>query len=196
MSGYEVYQIYLALKLHFTTDNYNYFTFNGKTRSNLASFEKRKDRYFFKKLATRFDHDELIQYFVSHFVANEGTWIGDISRIQNPPIYTEWIEKIQNMSFVFTSDIEKLLEENNFESIFEVSSGHPMLLKRYLANDISLETLVILNKLVRFVPDFDKKITDPIVWPEIRKKIIKYDPFLPIDTTKYKQILLIRAQTK
>ena len=54
MEGYEVYKIYLALKLHFTKDNYNFFTFNGKSRASLSSFEKRNDRYFFKKLGKKF----------------------------------------------------------------------------------------------------------------------------------------------
>ena len=28
MTGFEVYKMYLALKLHFTTDRYDYFEFN------------------------------------------------------------------------------------------------------------------------------------------------------------------------
>ncbi len=61
MNGFEVYKLYLAIKLHFTSDSYNYFTFNGKTRTTLQSFEKRRDKYFFKKLATKFNQDELAE---------------------------------------------------------------------------------------------------------------------------------------
>jgi hypothetical protein len=193
MNGFEVYKLYLAIKLHFTSDSYNYFTFNGKTRTTLQSFEKRRDKYFFKKLATKFSQDELIQYFVAHFVQNEDTWIGDISKIENSSVYLEWTKKIQSMSFVFSNDVDQLLKDAEFEHIFKVSSTHPPLLKKYLSKSISLETLVIFNKLLNFVKDFDKTITDPVVWPELKRKVLKYEPFLLVDKPKYKQILLSKV---
>ena len=64
MTGFDVYKTYLALKLHFTKDKYNYFTFNGKSRASQSAFDKRKDRYFFKKLAAKFDHDTVVEYFL------------------------------------------------------------------------------------------------------------------------------------
>ena len=79
MEGYEVYQTYLALKLHFTKENYNFFIFSGKTRASKQSFEKRKDKYFFKKLGRKFEREELINFFVSHFIHDDGAWIGNIS---------------------------------------------------------------------------------------------------------------------
>lgn len=193
MNGYEVYRIYLAVKLHFSKDDFNFFLCNGKGRASLQSFEKRKDKYFFKKLATKFNKEELIQYFVSHFVQDETTWIGNISRIENSTTYTNWIRKIQSMSFIFSNDIDELLKEHDFESIFKVTSTHPPLLKKYFANSISLETLVILNQLVHYIKDFDKTITDPIVWPDLKRKVLKYEPFLSIDKPKYKQILLSKV---
>lgn len=194
MNGFDVYKLYLAIKLHFTSDKYNFFTFNGKTRTTLESFEKRRDKYFFKKLATKFNQDELIQYFVAHFVQNEDTWIGDISRVENTSVYTQWMNKIQSMSFVFSNDVDVLLQDNDFESIFCVTSTHPPLLKKYLSKSINLETLVILNQLLNFIKDFDKTITDPVVWPELKRKVVKYEPFLSVDKPKYKQILLSKVK--
>jgi hypothetical protein len=193
MNGFEVYKLYLAIKLHFTSDSYNYFTFNGKTRTTLQSFEKRRDKYFFKKLGTKFNQEELIQYFVSHFVQNEDAWIGDIYKLQNTSVYTEWLGKIQSMSFVFMNDVNILLNDNNFEDIFKVTSTHPPLLKKYLSNSISLETLVILNQLLNYIKDFDATIVDPVVWPGVKKRVVKYEPFLSIDKPKYKQILLSKV---
>jgi hypothetical protein len=193
MNGFEVYKLYLAIKLHFTSDKYNFFTFNGKTRTTLESFEKRKDKYFFKKLSTKFSHEELIQYFVAHFVQNNDTWIGDISRTQNSTIYSDWIKKIQSMSFVFSNDVDCLLKDHDFEDIFKSKSTHPPIIKKYLSKSISLETLVILNQLVSFVKDLDKTICDPVLWPDLKRKVVKYEPFLSIDRSKYKQILLSKV---
>lgn len=192
MTGFEVYKTYLSLKLHFTKEKYNYFTFNGKSRASQASFEKRKDRYFFKKLATKFDDITIVEYFVSHFVRNQNTWIGDIS-VQSSKVYQDWKKNIQSMSFMFENDMDYLLDIAPFDKIFEVESGrHPILLQAHYAERVTLETLVILNQLVKYIPDFDKQIVDPVVWPETKMKVVKYEPFLRIDTHKYKSILLKR----
>ncbi len=190
MTGFEVYKTYLALKLHFTKDNYNYFTFNGKSRASQSAFDKRKDRYFFKKLAAKFDKDTVVQYFVSHFVDNTNTWIGDIS-VHSSKVYTAWKKRIQSMSFIFENDIEYLLDICKFEEIFQCKSGsHPILLQAHYGDRVTLETLVILNKILRYIPDFDKHIKEPVVWPDTRTRVVKYEPFLQVDRHKYRCILM------
>jgi hypothetical protein len=88
--------------------------------------------------------------------------------------------------------MEMLLElDSDFDSLFEIHNGsHPIVLKEHLSGNISLESFVILNKLVNFIPYFNKNISDPIVWPEIRKKVVKYEPFITVDENKYKCTLL------
>jgi hypothetical protein len=57
-----------------------------------------------------------------------------------------------------------------------------------LQGDTSLETLVILNKILNYSKEFDKKLLDP-VWEVTSKSIKKYDSFLNIDIFKYRKIL-------
>lgn len=190
MTGFEVYKTYLAIKLHFTKDDYDFFIFHGKSRASESSFEKRKDRYFFKKLATKFDKQSILEFFVSYFAENSNTWIGDVS-VYNSSTYNNWKKKIQSMTFTFENDIDYLIDICDFENIFNSDSGnHPILLQAHLGDRVTLETMVILNTLVKYVPDFDKHIKEPVVWPDIRKKVVKYEPFLSVDRTKYKRILL------
>ncbi len=47
ISGYEAFGLYQALKLHFTTDSYDYFKYGGKTNISVTEFENRKDNYHF-----------------------------------------------------------------------------------------------------------------------------------------------------
>jgi len=54
---------------------------------------------------------------------------------------------------------------------------------------VSLETLVILNDLLKFFPMWDKKIDDDIIWPDFKMKCEKYSPFLNYDKDKFKIIL-------
>ena len=48
---FECYKTYLAMKQHFTKDKYDYVKYCGRSRASLQSFYKRKDRYFFEKMA-------------------------------------------------------------------------------------------------------------------------------------------------
>ena len=51
MTDFEAYLQFLALKLHFTSDHYDYFKYNGKHNASLESYDKRTDKRFFKRLA-------------------------------------------------------------------------------------------------------------------------------------------------
>ena len=59
--GFDVYKVYLGVKLHFTTDTYDYVKYGGKTNATLDTFTKRKDRYFFHNALSFFKKDTLIQ---------------------------------------------------------------------------------------------------------------------------------------
>ena len=75
MNSYEAYKLYLAIKLHFTTENYDFFKHNAKVNSSFNTFLKRNDRFFFHKLVTKYKPDELLDYFVCNFAHNSYTWI-------------------------------------------------------------------------------------------------------------------------
>ena len=45
-------------------------------------------------------------------------------------------------------------------------------------------------KLIGKESVFTKKISEPIVWPEVKKKVVKYEPFISLDKNKYKGILI------
>lgn len=191
MDGFDVYKTYLALKLHFSKDTYNFFTFNGKSRASLQSFEKRKDKYFFKKIGVKYDEKEIVNFLLSHFIEDSNCWIGNIS-VNKSKTYSEWKNKIQSMSFVFQNEMDLLSNiSEDFDTLFKVNNGqHPIILKEYLAGNVSLESMVILQKIINFIPYFSQKISEPIVWPEVKKLVVKYEPFISIESTKYKRILI------
>ncbi len=65
ISGYEAFGLYQALKLHFTTDSYDYFKYAGKTNISVTTFENRKDKYHFYKLSRKYSNKEdLINFIV------------------------------------------------------------------------------------------------------------------------------------
>ena len=117
-------------------------------------------------------------------------WIGDALDSQAEMKYKEWQKRIQSMSYIFSNDIEKLLNKEDFENWFKVENGqHPVLLKQTIAKYICMETFSILNMILNFIPDWDKKIKETFVWPQFRDKVLKYTPFLEVDKTKFRKIL-------
>ena len=78
MDGFEVYKTYLAIKLHFTRDNYNFDQYNGGTRATNDSFNRRNDRFFFHRIAKKYKTD-IVDFIVSGFVIDSNTWVGDLS---------------------------------------------------------------------------------------------------------------------
>ena len=80
------------------------------------------------------------------------------------------------------------MEEYKLDELFECGKGHPIILKRFLGGDISLETFVIFDIIFVFSEKFDEKLFDP-VWETVSLKIRKYKPFLSINVTQFKKIL-------
>ena len=72
---YESYKLYNALKLHFETDSYDAIKYNFKTSVKPTSFFKRKDKYFFAKLANTYDN--LMDFYVANF-KNDVKYVGDM----------------------------------------------------------------------------------------------------------------------
>lgn len=190
MTAFEAYKMYVALKLHFTSEKYDYFRFNGKTKASEQNFEKRRDRYFFKKLVNKYSKDEIPCYFVANLISGEHAWVGSMLKSNGDETYTEWKRRMESLHYSFGEDVDFLLSQvENFDHLFRMVDTHPLILKFYLGKKISIETFVILNKILNFVGDFDKKIQEPLVWKDVRNTVVKYSPFLDIDINRYKKTL-------
>ncbi len=190
MAPFDCYKTYLALKNHFTKDSYDYYKYAKKTRTSLDSFYKRKDRYFFEKISRQKTEKEVEDFFIANFVSCDDPqtlWIGEIIKSGDTK-YKSWQKKIQSLSYIFKEETETLFSENKFEDVFDCKKGHPVLLKKFLTGKISLETLVIYDRILMYGKSFDKKLKDP-VWETVSLKIKKYSPFIHIDVFRYKKIL-------
>ena len=188
---FDAYKCYLAMKNHFTKDNYDYIKYRGKTRATHQAFYKRKDRFWFEKFARQKKDKEVEEFFVSNFIysTDPGTlWIGEMIK-EGEGRYMEWKKKMQSLSYIFKEEVDSLFNNNDFDAMFSLEgSSHPQILKEYLRGNASLETLVICDRIIEFRKDWDKKLKDP-VWETVSLKMKKYSPFLNIDVPRYKNIL-------
>ena len=191
MTGYEAFALYNSLKLHFSSDSYDFFKYGGKSKISVDSFENRKDKYYFYKLSRQNEKDDYIEFLVSNFLIKEKCWAGDLLQEESVIAYKKRMATLQSLGYVFKNDCQKLRESvENSSDLLTCDGDYPKLLTMVLQNDIQFETLCILNDLMNFVPMWNKKISDTIRWPEINRKIKKYTPFLHYDKEKFKQIVM------
>jgi hypothetical protein len=187
---FDVYKCYLSLKRHFVDNNYDYFKYCGKSRATIQSFYKRKDRFWFEKLARQKSEQEVVEFFVANFAScpdPETLWIGEMIK-EGEERYQTWQRKVQSLSYIFKEESQSLFDENKFDDVFNCSKGHPPLLKKFLSGKVSLETMVLYDKIFDYSKNFNKKLQDP-VWETVSRRIKKYNPFLNIDVFKFRKIL-------
>jgi len=190
VTPFDCYQTYLSLKNHFTKEKYDFFQYGGRTRASVSAFNKRKDKYWFEKLSRQKKDEEVRNYFIANFCSSdspEKIWIGGLIK-EGETEYQNWLKRNQSLTYLFTEQSNELFSERKLEDVFDCSKGHPTLLKKYLGGKISLETLVIYDRIFEFRQKFDKQLDDPI-WGSVSLKLKKYEPFLNIDVQKHKQIL-------
>ena len=197
MNGFEIYKVYLAVKLHFTSKNqsYDFHKHGGRTTARLETFTKRRDRYFFHKLSQSYNDTNAVDYFVSNFVTNTNLWVGDIIGNSGDENYREWSKRIEALHYYYEQDVDYLIErmsvnKMSFDDIFTVKNGqHPPILKMVLAKRISIETFVILEDLLSFSKRLNEDISETVLWPKLYDRMERYRPFLKFNITKYRVTL-------
>ena len=197
MKPLEVYQSYLAFKNHFTKQKYDYFKYGGRSRASEGAFNKRKDRYFFERMSRKKSDDEIKKFFLANFSQasdSNDVWIGPIID-GGEKVYKEWIEQKENLFETFKSNSEDMMDSYDYDEFFDCKKGHPPILKEYLGGKLSIEELVIYDKIFSYVKDYDKKLLDP-VWETVSLKVKKYNPFLNIDVSEYKNYLVRRVKER
>jgi hypothetical protein len=193
MNGFEIYKIYLAIKLHFTSKNqsYDFHKHLGRTTARLATFTKRRDRYFFHKLSKSYNDKSAVDYFVANFVSNTNLWVGDIIGKTGDDNYKQWSKKLEALHYYYEQDIDYILGRDiEFDNLFLVKKGqHPPILKMFLSKRINFETFLILDEILSFSKQLNKNISEKVLWPKLYDRMIRYKPFIKYNVTKYKKTL-------
>lgn len=186
MDSFEVYRVYMSLKLHFASDDYDITKTKSGVKCKRETFLKRKDVLLFRKLAKRYSFAEMVDYFVANFVnGHNGVFDAECDNV-----YRDWKARKEKLTYLFTQDISTLLFEAEKAGVDPlISDGqHPLALKLYLGKKISLETLVILDKLFNFVYTNQAMLENDFIWKDVSRLITKYRVFVKFDKEKFSQL--------
>ena len=112
--------------------------------------------------------------------------------------YRKWKKRRESLTYIYQNDLDLLFDEvDSPGDILSVKSGvYPVLLTQTMQGNISIETLVILNDILKFFPMWTKKISDDIIWPNWKRKCEKYTPFIDYDSKKFKKLLKEKIDEK
>ncbi len=179
MSALEAYKIYLSIKLHFQRATYDITKHGMRANMPREKFEAKTNmKLIFGKLTRKYKKQELINIIVSNFATGDkfGGFPYDAEAIE---VYKEWKARKERLGYNFEQDliaIQNRMEKDNIEDA--TIGDHPLILKMLLGKQITLETVVILNRDMNFVEDF----SDDMILGDTCLLISKYTPFVKKDT--------------
>jgi hypothetical protein len=185
MTEFQAYKMYLALRAHFQTEDYDVIESKGRIRASQKSFVGSGKAFSFRRLAKIYKDDELCDFMVANFVSGDhwgGVFDADATRQ-----YQDWKRRVESLRYQFANDLDRLAALN--ADIFKYADGeHPIIVKEFLGGRINIETLVILDRLTGFVARFDEQGVDTLMWPDISRTIRKYRPFLRVELDQYQKL--------
>lgn len=148
------------------------------------SFLKRADAPLFYAAAKKWpDKQEWVFVVVSCFI-EDITYIRDI--LASEEVHLKHVRARKNMAKNYQEDLMMLLDmSEDLEAIFVRGprGGNPHIINAVLAGDISYESAAALDCIFGWTSL--AMSSDTILYPEVKKKIIKYRNFLQIPADKY-----------
>ena len=110
MNEFEAFNVYLAFKLHFTTDRYDITKTRGAVKTKDETFYKRSDQFNFQRLAKEFGEDELPKFLIANHV-DGNRWGGAFIYEEALQVYNNWRGRLQSLTKNLTDDLEEICTE-------------------------------------------------------------------------------------
>jgi hypothetical protein len=194
MDGFKAYKYYMAIKLHFTKDNFDVFQNRGNIKGTREAFNARNDRYLFEKLARKYPVDkDLIQFFVANFAYSHDTSLYEYQEAEDN--HTEWKRRKQSITKVLSDDCTNIImnaykDKIKTSSIFNFTNNqYPSILKLYLGKQITIETIRILDDQLKLLDTWKQNTSLLVLWEAELRRVEKLKGFVKYDQSKVVSVL-------
>jgi hypothetical protein len=187
MTTLEAYQIYLAVRLHFTNKKYDITHTKGRVRVVPGQLEnKPRMKYSLEKMSVRFPRKKFINFLVASFARGENPLFSPNAETN----YQQFVKYMEGMSYFYERDLRQLQTSCDCTEVEALWSGenHPVILKEYLGGRIHLETLIILDRLFKFSTILNERLSGDAVWEPLYEVMYKYLLFIKFDEDKVRMI--------
>lgn len=193
MDGFKAYKYYIAIKLHFTKDNFDVFKNRGNVKGTRDAFNARNDRYMFEKLARKYPVDrDLIQFYVANFAYGNDAAVYSFEEAETNLM--EWNKRKQSITKIFADDCNKILldackNKLKEESIFNLTNkGYSSILKLFLGKQISLESVRIIDDLYPVIDSWKQNSAMVLLWENEIRRIEKSKGFVKYDSERVTKV--------
>jgi|TARA_E500000178_G_C16833490_1_gene667151 Zn-dependent M32 family carboxypeptidase len=188
VTGLQAYQIYNALKLHYTDEKFDAYKYNFKVRVSPRTFDSLRYRYTFEKLGAKHDQDYIIDYITSNMIENV-MWIHDMTKDN----YDKREARLQSITYRLKKDLAQF---QDFNKMCECIHGNNLLIDAFIQEEVSLETVSIIDSLVNFIKPLLPKLIDPLQMKRARAVLaMKYKSSLTKINMKKMREEVIKAFT-
>ena len=194
MDGFKAYKYYMAIKLHFTKDNFDVFKNRGNVKGTREAFNARNDRYLFERLARKFPVDkDLIQFYVANFAYGNDASVYSYEEAESNLL--EWQKRKQSITKMFSDDVATILltahkHKLKKEDIFDFTSNtYPVILKLFLGKQINIETVRILDDTFNMVESWKMNTSMILLWENDIRRIEKSKGFVKYEQAKTDKVL-------
>lgn len=189
MNGFEAYRIYVSLKAHFRGGNYDFFRY-GRITPKVQTYETRKDRHFFDKLAKKYPLEEnLVRFLLSQMHEQPNMWVGSMLGEEANQRFLEWRKRNERLSYQFGEDVKTIIKYATIHEDFtpdawgnmfivQEKGNHPRILKLLMQRKICTETFCALDNMLNFTKSWDLKMQGDPVWEELKMRIKGYNSFV------------------
>ena len=202
MDAYYLFKIYMSLKLHFSTEDYNFLKYGDKYRVKETKFKSRSDYTAFNIISNWIPQSICIEFLISQFIGVNYFSIRNV--IEDPYkskiIYMDWKKRCTNILKIYENDLKTIAKYSNYSWISCIKQNdddYPLIFKLVVSDKISPETYSLLNDLFNQTNKSYKNLDTDSLFTSINLKYKKYRLFLtptikdllkvtPKDLSKYK----------
>ncbi len=183
MTGQELYQTFLGMKLHFTQKSYDYLTY-GPKRVDVSSMGK---HYVLSNAISRkFATKEALETRLISLFKNKVCWLNEISTPEAEKAEQKHNSDITGFWYNFENHLQFISEEYpNIKGVFFTKNAFevPPIGRMLLNKEINIETYCALD----YILGFSEHIND-LVWKAEKMRIEKYKAFFTPDKSKIAKI--------
>lgn len=186
IDSFQAYQLYRSLKLHFTSEKYDFFLYRGSIKNVKSIKDKNRflesnTKYYYETLGKHKDPGNLL---VSNFIINPKMFITEIISNEGQENYNNRVARLSSLYYNFEQELRQFSSIKQLMST--TSSNLPIIIERYISKRVSAETVVILDSVLNKFDEWQK-----IDHPLLDKHVLilkKYKPFVPIDKKRIQKV--------
>jgi hypothetical protein len=180
MTGFEVYNIYIKMNLHFNKNTYDYFKYqSNKSSIKIETFEKRNDRFKFEKISDKIPSSEIEMFFLPLFINDLNIYSLNFEEMYEK--YIEFKKKFNDIDNYVEEDVSIILKENKKNINYFIpknDSTHTPFIKDIISDKISIFSQIIFGIELTIFENYDIIYKDDVMWNDLSKKLIKLVPFI------------------